>query len=286
MKTVSVIGLGAMGAVLARTLLDAGYRVTVWNRDSAKMHPLIEAGATGAADAAAAIRASEATITCIRSHGDTLDLLRAVPEAVEGATIIELSTGGAPEAEALAAGVTGMGGACLLGMIATFPGDIGKPDSTIVTVGDAAVWDRAEAMLKALAGASVYVGDRPASLAVLYAALVLPRQGFMFGMLYGAALCQKAGLPVADYVRQLPLTLKVTHDYCDVFAATVPEGRFDDPPAALGMYAAALEDVLATFGEMGTRDELPRLLNDLMQEGMAEGLGEKHLTALVRILAR
>ena len=31
-QSVSVIGLGAMGAGIARTLLDAGCQVSVWNR--------------------------------------------------------------------------------------------------------------------------------------------------------------------------------------------------------------------------------------------------------------
>jgi 3-hydroxyisobutyrate dehydrogenase-like beta-hydroxyacid dehydrogenase len=38
---VSVIGLGAMGSALARTLLHNGHRVTVWNRTSAEADPLV-----------------------------------------------------------------------------------------------------------------------------------------------------------------------------------------------------------------------------------------------------
>ena len=49
-----------------------------------------------------------------------------------------------------------------------------------------------------LAPTRIYV---KAALAALYAALVLPRQGFMFGMIYGAALFEKLGLPV---VRKTP----------------------------------------------------------------------------------
>lgn len=40
MKDVAVIGLGTMGATLARLLLSNGYRVTVWNRTIAKTDPL------------------------------------------------------------------------------------------------------------------------------------------------------------------------------------------------------------------------------------------------------
>ena len=41
MSDVSVIGLGAMGSALARTLLQNGYAVTVWNRTAEKAEPLV-----------------------------------------------------------------------------------------------------------------------------------------------------------------------------------------------------------------------------------------------------
>jgi 3-hydroxyisobutyrate dehydrogenase len=39
------LGLGLMGEPMTRRLLKAGHRVTVWNRSSAKISPLVEAGA-------------------------------------------------------------------------------------------------------------------------------------------------------------------------------------------------------------------------------------------------
>ena len=46
MSDISVIGLGAMGSALARTLLQNGYAVTVWNRTAEKAGPLVSAGTT------------------------------------------------------------------------------------------------------------------------------------------------------------------------------------------------------------------------------------------------
>ena len=45
MPTVGWIGVGNMGAPLAGTLVDAGYRVRVWNRTGAKADPLKARGA-------------------------------------------------------------------------------------------------------------------------------------------------------------------------------------------------------------------------------------------------
>jgi hypothetical protein len=146
------------------------------------------------------------------------------------------------------------------------------------------VWRDCEAILKTLAGKSARIGEDPKALAAIYASLVLPRQGFMFGMIYGALLCEKAGVSMDDYVAQLPLTIDVVHDYYDIFAATVPKGDYADPPASMGIYLAAFQDVLSTCRDLGTPDELPRLLHDLTKRGIDAGLGDKHLTALTEIL--
>ena len=102
MSDISVIGLGIMGSALANTLLQNGYSVTVWNRSIEKTKPLASAGAKVANSIEAAVSVSPVTITCISSHEQTIALLREISSSLSGKTIIELSTGGATEAEALA----------------------------------------------------------------------------------------------------------------------------------------------------------------------------------------
>jgi hypothetical protein len=135
-----------------------------------------------------------------------------------------------------------------------------------------------------LGGKSAHLGENPVALAAIYASLVLPRQGFMFGMIYGALLCEKAGVSMDAYVEQLPLTIKVVHDYYDLFAATVPTGNFADPPASMGTYFAAFEDVLTTCRDLGAPDELPRLLHDLLKRGVDAGLAEQQITSLTKVI--
>ncbi len=284
MRSVSVIGLGVMGTELARVLVENGYDVTVWNRTPEKAAPLVEAGASLADTAGEALRASDTTITCIRTHTDTRGLLETDPSVLDGKTIIELSTGDAGEAASIMAFVESHAAACLIGMIATFPSGIGQADSAIVTVGKESVWTECAPILRALAGKSSYIGSSPKALAAIYASLFLPRQGFMFGMIYGALICQKAGVSMEAYVEQLPLTIKVVHDYYDVFAASVPSGDYSNPPASLGTYYAAFQDTLNTCRDLGTPDELPRLLHDLVKRGIDAGLEDEQITALTKIL--
>ena len=68
---VAVIGLGTMGAPMARHLLAGGHDVTVHNRTRDKELQLAEAGAARAASPADAARNAEAVLTCV---SDTPDL--------------------------------------------------------------------------------------------------------------------------------------------------------------------------------------------------------------------
>jgi 3-hydroxyisobutyrate dehydrogenase-like beta-hydroxyacid dehydrogenase len=279
-----VIGLGVMGTELARVLIEKGYAVTVWNRTIEKAAPHVKAGARLAKTPTQAIKASEATITCIRTHSDTRALLEVDPTALSGKTIIELSTGDSSEAASLMAWVESQGAHCLIGMIATFPSGIGQEDSAIVTIGGEDAWNDCEPVLTTLAGKSAYIGTSPKALAAIYASLFLPRQGFMFGMIYGALICEKAGVSMDTYVEQLPLTIKVVQDYYDVFVASVPSGNFSNPPASLGTYYAAFQDTLNTCRNLGTPEELPLLLHDLVKRGIDAGLADEQITALTKVL--
>ena len=283
MSDITVIGLGVMGSALAKILLQTGYKVTVWNRTSNKATALVEQGAISANSCSEAVAASPLVVICIKSHSDTRHLLEAV-ESLKSKNIIELSTGSAPEAESLAQWIHSQEAGCLIGMICTFPRDIGDKDSTIVTVGDETLWEKSEGMLKALAGKSTYLGNNVGSLAILYSALFLPRQGFMFGMIYGALLCKKAGLPMHTYVEQMPLTIKVVSDYYDVFASSVLSNNYSDPQASIYTYIAAFADTLESFRNHDVNDELPRLMASLLDKGESAGLGDKQITALIDLL--
>jgi 3-hydroxyisobutyrate dehydrogenase-like beta-hydroxyacid dehydrogenase len=283
---ISLIGLGAMGSALARTLLREGYSITVWNRSAGKAESLAEAGASVAASAGEAVRASPVTITCIASHPQTTELLRGCADALAGKTIIELSTGGAAEAKTLAEMLASYGADWLIGIINAYPTAIGKAETVLSVVGEPAVWERWQKAIRTLGGSSGHVGTDPAMIAALFAALFTTRQGFMFGMIYGGLVCREAGIPLDLFAEQIPVSLGVLPSYHRYFADTVPGGDFDDPPASMATYAAALDDALGTFKAAGAPAELPQLFSDLAHRGVEAGLQDKALTALVELLGK
>ncbi|REF37377.1 NAD(P)-dependent oxidoreductase [Thermasporomyces composti] len=107
--TVAFLGLGAMGSRMARRLLDAGYRLVVWNRTPDKARDLVNLGAEQASSPADAARRADVVVTMVADP----DALAAVTEGAdglaagiaEGATVIEMSTMGPAAIERLAATV-------------------------------------------------------------------------------------------------------------------------------------------------------------------------------------
>jgi 3-hydroxyisobutyrate dehydrogenase-like beta-hydroxyacid dehydrogenase len=267
MSDISVIGLGKMGAALATALLASGRSVTVWNRSPNKAGPLVEAGATLATSAEAAVAASPATVTCLKNHQTTTDVLRPLSSQLSGKAIVDLSTGGAEEAEALVDVLTGSGAGWLVGMINAFPSGIGKSETAILCAGPRDV------------------GTTAAAIPGLFAAMFTARQGFMFGLIYGGAVCRRAGLPMEAFAAQMPVTLDMARNYAETFTKTVPDRNYDRPGATAVVYLAALDDVLATFEATNTADGFPRLMRDVTKRAVESGLSDKELTALVEMLA-
>ncbi len=67
---VGVVGLGIMGAGMARNLLAAGHDVSVWNRTAARAEPFAAAGATVCGTAAELAARCEVVLVCVSDTPD------------------------------------------------------------------------------------------------------------------------------------------------------------------------------------------------------------------------
>ena len=285
MTNIAVLGLGSMGSALARCLVDAGHNVSVWNRTPGKSDDLAERGASLCASPGEAVAASEFTIICIKGHRESVELVEGLDTPLSGKTVCDMSTGDTSDADNLVSILSERGAGYMLGMINAYPSGIGKDDTTILTIGSTGSWDQYGDIIQTLGGKSANVGEQPSALAALFAGLFTVRQGFMFGMIYGALACQKAGIPMQVFSDQLPATLKLVNDYRDLFARTVPAEDYDNAEASLKVYALAQEDALKTFESLDAPAEFIRLIYTRTKEAWDDGFGDKQLTALVRHLA-
>ena len=90
------IGIGSMGRPIARRLLQAGYKVSVYNRDRAKAEALVASGATVAGSIAELASAADVILSCL-ANDDAVRNVYAGPESVfanvrPGSVVIEMST--------------------------------------------------------------------------------------------------------------------------------------------------------------------------------------------------
>ena len=93
---VGVIGMGIMGAPMARNLLKAGFQVTVHNRTRSKEAELVQEGAIAASSPREAAKASEVVITMVADSPDVQQVILGsggvIEAAREGLTVIDMST--------------------------------------------------------------------------------------------------------------------------------------------------------------------------------------------------
>jgi 3-hydroxyisobutyrate dehydrogenase-like beta-hydroxyacid dehydrogenase len=95
MANIGFIGLGMMGAPMASRLMDAGHRLTVWNRTRAKAEPLEMRGAEVATTASQAAAGNEFVITMLATPDALEDVIDQIVGALTpGQIVIDMSTVG------------------------------------------------------------------------------------------------------------------------------------------------------------------------------------------------
>ncbi|MDS9469373.1 NAD(P)-dependent oxidoreductase [Paracoccus sp. MBLB3053] len=96
---IAFLGTGLMGAPMARRLLGAGFRVTVWNRAAEKAQALEAAGAIVAADPASAAAGSDVVFTMLSDGQAVADVLfaRGVAQAMRAGAVLVDTSSIAPE---------------------------------------------------------------------------------------------------------------------------------------------------------------------------------------------
>ncbi|MBB3216586.1 2-hydroxy-3-oxopropionate reductase [Ochrobactrum sp. RC6B] len=94
-RRIAFLGTGLMGAPMASRLLDAGFDVTVWNRNSAKSAPLVGKGAKLAQTAAKAGENADIIITMLTDGPAVRDVLFEQGVAAvlkKGSIVIDMSS--------------------------------------------------------------------------------------------------------------------------------------------------------------------------------------------------
>ncbi|MGR3716709.1 MAG: NAD(P)-dependent oxidoreductase [Thermohalobaculum sp.] len=281
MSDITVIGLGLMGAALARAIQRAGHDLTVWNRSPAKMQPFIDDGVAGAPDVASAITASPVILICIDNYAVTDTMLQSddIVPLLAGRTVVQLSTGTPQEAREASEWMIARGVAYLDGAILCGPTAIATDDAQILLSGDAAAHQRAGKLLQCLGGTVRYLGPNTGAASALDLAWLTTCYGRFMAIIHAANLCKSEDVGIDEFVSLFP-------DNPDIrgYAKVIHEESFHECTATLQVWGAALQRIQQQGVDANINTEFPDLVASVFKKAVDAGYGAQNVMALVKVL--
>ena len=281
---IGFIGLGVMGAPMARNLLAAGFEVLAWNRSPGPLAELVEAGADGAGSAAAVAAEADVLITIVSDDAALRQVLGgpdgALAAARGGSLVIDMSTVSPALARELAATARQRGVGFLDAPVSG--GDVGAREGTlsIMVGGEASDVERARPVFAVLGSRVTHVGGAGAGqvakacnqvvVATIYAglaeALVL---GSKLGADPAAILDALGGGMAANRIMEVRRDNFLGHDF--------------SPGFKIDLHHKDLEIALAASGEVDAPLPLTAEVQQMFRALRAAGHGDEDDSALLRI---
>ena len=281
MSDITVIGLGRMGAALARAIQQAGHDLTVWNRSPAKIQPFIDDGVAAAFDVVAAITASPVILICIDGNAMTDALLQTdrVKPHLAGRTLVQLSTSTPKEATESAEWLNAQGVLYLNGAIHCGPHDIGTDKAQILLSGDKVAFERASGLLVSLGGEVRYLGTNVRAASVLDLAAVCEAYGRFMAITHAACMCESEGIGL-----DVLATLFPEDSFSRRYAMVIHSSDFENCTATLRIWESAAQRIRTQGQDVGINTDFPNYVVSLFEKAIAAGYGEQHVMALVKVL--
>ncbi|MEU0058781.1 NAD(P)-binding domain-containing protein [Streptomyces sp. NPDC006334] len=284
--SLTLLGLGAMGAAFARAWLAAGHQLTVWNRTPSRAAALAAEGARVADSAAEAVAANTLVVVCLLDDASVEEALAGVD--LTGTDLVNLTTSTPAQARARAEWARARGARCLDGGIMAVPPMVGVPEAGgyVFYSGSRELFERHHDALRVPVG-TVYVGEDAGFAALHDVALLSAMYGMFAGAAHAFALIRKEDIDPASFAPLLADWLVAMAPAVHQTADHLRGGDYTkDVVSGLGMQVAGTPTFLSTAEEQGVSPELLTPYFELMRRRLAEGSGEEGLTGVVDLLAR
>jgi 3-hydroxyisobutyrate dehydrogenase len=285
MAEVCVLGLGRMGAAMARKLVEAGHSVTVWNRSREVAEALAaKCQITIAASPAEAVR-SAAIVLCSLANGDVTRAILLTDETIsalpDGGLVCDLGTSGVEAAKTLDRALTDAGvrfiDAPVSGSVATV--DAGQ--LLVMASGRSEDVEAARPVLSAFAKSAVHVGEAGAGQAMKLA-VNLVVHSLNSALSEGLALAINAGV-----------TADAAYDIFSESVVAAPfvlykREAFLDPATPVAMtLALVLKDlrlITAYADEVGSPADTAKAVRDEVSRACDAGFGDRDMARLSEFL--
>jgi 3-hydroxyisobutyrate dehydrogenase-like beta-hydroxyacid dehydrogenase len=195
-QRIGFAGLGAMGAGIARRLMDGGYEVVGWNRTREKAEPLLEAG-MGWADTPRELAASVDVLFTMLTNTAAIETTAGGADGLlsglrEGTVWADISTIDPDASVALAERVRATGASFLDCPVSGSPATLAAGEMSVMVGGDRDAFDHVADVLHAIGPKVTYIG--PNGQAILTkVAINLALVVSVTALAEGVALVEKAG---------------------------------------------------------------------------------------------
>ncbi len=155
-----VIGLGAMGAPMARHLADAGLLCMVWNRTSSKAEALAqETGTVAAGEPAQMAAACNVILICVSADQDLLDVVgQLLPGVKPGCVVVDTSTVSPSTARQVSASLHEVGASLVDAPVSGGVEGANKGTLSVMAGGDSANISRIMPVLEAISVSVTHMG--------------------------------------------------------------------------------------------------------------------------------
>jgi 3-hydroxyisobutyrate dehydrogenase-like beta-hydroxyacid dehydrogenase len=282
-----MIGVGRMGSAMARNLLKAGHRLTVF--DMAK-EPLRELAKDGAAIAGSAKDAFKGDATISMLPND--DAMRTVfvdgdvlPASGSATVHVNMATASVACAEELTALHRQRGVPYVAATVWGRPDMAAAAKLSIAVAGDAKAIDRVQPLLDAVGQRTTRVGDEPRTANVAKIAGNLLVASAIEAMGEAAALVRGYGMSAPDFLDLIVTALFEVPVYRG-YAEQIGSGVYEPPGFDMKLGFKDVRLALAAAEKANVPLPFANVLRDAFLDALAHGDANKDWAAIAKVAAR
>ena len=285
---IAFLGLGNMGAPMARNLLHSGHELVVWNRTQAKAERLRAEGAKVAHSAAEAARETEVVVTMLADdHAVESTVLQAggaIEKMPPGATHVSMSTISVDLSKRLAQEHGKRGQHYVAAPV------FGRPDAAeqgklfVVAAGDESVVKRCRPMLEAIGQRLFVIGEKPEMANVVKLSGNFLLASVIESLAEAIVLVRKYEVDPHEYIELLTSTLFAAPAY-KVYGGLIADAKHET--AGFGLRLGLKDVKLALAAAEGVDASLPiaSVVRDHMLMAIGRGFDKHDWSVLGRLAA-
>ena len=282
---VSAFGLGAMGSGIARTLIEGGCKVSVWNRSRAKVDDLVAVGAIGCNEPKEAVDGNTIVIVCVSDYAVWRHIIQehSLASHFEDTCIIQLTTGTIDDVQTHASLILDNGGRLVEGAVMCYPRNLGTDEAALLLSGASNVVEECTPILSILDENWKSLGEDINQPSVLSRSLMSGLTGALMGLVNGAAICRAGGVSLDVFMKFNEGTNSILLAEQKRLIEAIRDGRTEENEASIKAWREGNQALNSVAASLGTNLTLQNSIQAVFQEGKRRGLDEHDLSALVDV---